>query len=110
MEIRAPDLLETYRITRSLPADERFCLTSQMRRSALSIPANIVEGFRRRRPKDKIRFYNYSHSSLDELAYFYRVCKDLGYLQDYVEVGRLLESTGRMLTRLVQTTTTFPSF
>jgi len=103
-------LLATYRITRTFPADERFLLIDQMRRAAMSIAANIVEGFGRRHPKDKIRFYNMSQGSAEELSYFYRVSKDLGYVKEYIEVGQLLDSTSRMLKRLVQKTPDLPFF
>ena len=81
-----------------------------MRRAAMSIAANIVEGFGRRHPKDKIRFYNMSQGSAEELSYFYRVSKDLGYVKEYIEVGQLLDSTSRMLKRLVQKTPDLPFF
>ena len=56
-------VLMVYRVTQSYPAEERYGLTSQMRRAAVSIPANIAEGFKRRGIKDKIRFYNTSEGS-----------------------------------------------
>lgn len=49
-------VLEVYRITRGFPPDERFLLTPQMRRAAVSIPSNIAEGYGRRSPADKARF------------------------------------------------------
>ena len=103
-------LLATLNIIRTFPIDERFNLVSQMRRAALSVPANIVEGFGRWHPKEKIRFYNMSQSSLEELSYFYRVAKDVGYIKDDVEVRRVLDSTARMLKRLVQKTPYLPSY
>ena len=51
-------VLEVYHFTRSFPKSEMFGLTSQFRRAALSIPANVAEGFKRRGPKDKLRFFN----------------------------------------------------
>lgn len=59
------------RVTQAFPADERFGLVSQMRRAAASVPANIAEGFKRRGIQDKIRFYNISEGSLEELKYFF---------------------------------------
>lgn len=97
-------VLATYRLTRGFPPDERFGLVSQMRRAAVSIPGNIVEGFRRRYVRDKIRFYNYSQSSIDELDYYFRASKDLGYVKDYSEVSRLLGSAARKLTVMIQKT------
>lgn len=97
-------VLETYRIPRGYPSDERYGLVTQMSRSAVSVAANIAEGFGRRQPRDKIKFYNYSQGSVEELSYYFRVSKDLGYVADCGEVGGLLDSTGRMLKRLVQKT------
>src|SRR5688572_16585513 len=90
-------LMTTLRIISTFPTDERFNLSSQMRRAALSVPANIVEGFRRRKCKDKMRFYNISQGSLGELAYFYRVARDAGYISGNLPVFKNLESVDRML-------------
>jgi four helix bundle protein len=59
-------VLMVYQATVDYPADERFGLVSQMRRAAVSIPANVAEGFKRRGINDKIRFYNTSEGSLEE--------------------------------------------
>lgn len=89
-------VLEVYRFTRKLPADERFGLTSQMRRAAISVSANIAEGFPKRSASDKARFFNIAQGSLEEVHYYLILAKDLGYgnsdklLGLYDEVGRLL--------------------
>jgi four helix bundle protein len=103
-------VLDTYRITKGFPADERYGLISQMRRSAVSIPANIAEGFGRRHSNDKIHFYNMSQTSLDEVTYYYRLARDLGCINDTLEVTQLLDSTARMLNRLIQKTPDLPFF
>ena len=51
-------VLDVYKITKQFPKDELFGLISQMRRAAVLVPANIVEGFKKRGTKDKINFYN----------------------------------------------------
>jgi four helix bundle protein len=94
-------VVEIYRITKAFPSDERFGLIQQMRRSAVSVPANIAEGFGRRHPKDKVRFYNMSQASIEELRYYLILAGDLGYAKDLTGVGGLLDSTARMLKRLV---------
>ena len=72
-------VLMVYRVTKKFPSDERFGLVSQMRRAAVSIPANIAEGFKRRGIQDKIRFYNTSEGSLEELKYYFILSKDLDH-------------------------------
>ncbi|MDR9415514.1 MAG: four helix bundle protein [Gracilimonas sp.] len=59
-------LLETYKYTKKFPKYELYGLSSQFRRAAVSIPANIAEGFKKRSPKDTMRFLNISHGSLEE--------------------------------------------
>ncbi|MGA2868867.1 MAG: four helix bundle protein [Verrucomicrobiota bacterium] len=89
-------VLELYRFTRVFPTDEKFGLTSQIRRAAVSVPANIAEGFPKRSTNDKARFFNIAQGSLEEVHYYLILAKDLGYgdpaklLGLYDEVGRLL--------------------
>ena len=89
-------VLEIYRFTRGFPAEERYGLTSQIRRAAVSVPANIAEGFPKRGPNDKARFFNIAQGSLEEVHYYLILSEDLGYgdsgklMNLYDEVGRLL--------------------
>ena len=57
-------------MTKTFPTDERFGLTNQIRRSSVSIPANIAEGFKRKTETDKVRFFNIAQSSLEETRYY----------------------------------------
>ena len=66
-------------MTDSLPKNEQFGLTSQLRRSAVSIPANFVEGFRKKSRLDKLRFYNIAQGSISESQYYLILANDLGY-------------------------------
>lgn len=75
-------VLQVYRLTSEMPPDQRFGLCSQMQRAAVSIPANIAEGFKRHSPADKVRFYNIAQASLEELRYYFILCRDLGYRFD----------------------------
>jgi four helix bundle protein len=95
-------VLKVYRTTGEFPKDERFGLISQMRRAAVSVAANIAEGFKRRGRGDKARFYNYSEASLEEVKYFFILSQDLGYIQDTDEMMESAEVISRMLYRLTQ--------
>ncbi len=70
-------VLKIYRLTENFPKHEIFGLTSQLRRSAVSVPANFAEGFKKFSLKDKIRFYNISQGSLEESRYYLILAKDL---------------------------------
>jgi four helix bundle protein len=89
-------VLEVYRFTRDFPSEEKFGLTSQIRRAAVSVAANIAEGFPKRSTADKARYFNISQGSLEEVHYYLILAKDLGYgdspklVEAYNEVGRLL--------------------
>ena len=59
-------VLKVYEVTRQFPDDEKFALTSQFRRAAVSIEANIAEGYKKLRKADKLRFFNISEGSMEE--------------------------------------------
>jgi four helix bundle protein len=82
-------VLGIYRVTRQLPADEKFGLVTQVRRAAVSVPANIVEGFRRRGRAEKARFLNMAQASLDEVVYFLILMADLDYADTAAASRRL---------------------
>lgn len=92
-----------YRTSETFPRHELFALTAQLRRAAVSVPANIAEGFRKRGLKDKIRFFNTAEGSLEETQYYFILARDLGYAdtQHLIEqanaVGRLLEAYGKAI-------------
>ena len=73
-------VLDLYRVTQPFPADERFGLTSQIRRAALAIPTNIAEGGARGHRKAYLQFCYVARGSAAELRYLLRVSADLGYL------------------------------
>jgi four helix bundle protein len=91
-------VLDVYQLTGRFPKHELFGLTSQLRRAAVSIPANVAEGFKKIGKADKLRFYNISQGSLDECRYYLILADDLGYgdtdglLRAVDEVGRLLDA------------------
>ena len=69
-----------YRITQRFPEDEKFGLTSQFRRAAVSIGANVAEGYKKLSKADKLRFFNVSEGSLAECQNYIILSKDLGFL------------------------------
>ena len=95
-------VLKIYGVTRNYPSDEKFGLTSQMRRAIVSVPANITEGFRKRGIKNKLNFYNIAQASLDELNYYIILSKDLGYIQNNGYLMNHIEEVARMLSGLVK--------
>ena len=84
-------VLALYRATRNFPSDERFGLTSQLRRAALSVPTNIAEGSRRSASKDYARFLNIAEGSLGETEYLVLLSRDLDYLAPEQASGLLTE-------------------
>lgn len=95
-------VLAVYKLTVSFPNEEKFGLVSQMRCAAVSVPANIAEGFKRRGQNDKLRFYNIGHASLEELRYYFILCRDLGFKLEYEELSQRTERIGKMLTALTK--------
>jgi four helix bundle protein len=73
--------LDVYKVTNKFSVPEQYGLTSQIRRSAVSVPSNIAEGFSRRSRKDKIQFYTFASGSLTELQSQLILARDLKFLQ-----------------------------
>lgn len=96
-------VLAIYRVTATFPKHETYGVVSQMRRAAVSIPANIAEGFKKRSRADKARFMNIAQGSLEESRYYLILARDLGYgdtaplMISLEEVSRLLESYTRAI-------------
>ena len=72
-------VLAVYSLTAGFPKEETYGLALQMRRAAVSVPANIAEGFRRRGKADKPRYMNMAEASLEESRYYLILAQDLGY-------------------------------
>ncbi len=75
-------VLSAYLFSEEFPKTEIYGLTSQLRRSAVSIPANIAEGFKKKTKPDKARFMNIAQGSLEECRYYLILAKDLRYGKD----------------------------
>ncbi len=91
-------VLRTYAYSEQFPTTEQYGLTSQLRRAAVSIPANIAEGFKRQTKPDKARLMNIAQGSLAECQYYLILANDMGYgettqlQQKLEEVSKLLDA------------------
>lgn len=96
-------VLALYPFTAKFPQQEIYALTSQLRRAAISVPANIAEGFKKVGVADKRRFMNIAQASLEECRYYLILSRDLGYgdvsrlLPQLEEVSRLLDAYTRAI-------------
>ncbi|MBI4765970.1 MAG: four helix bundle protein [Deltaproteobacteria bacterium] len=91
-------VLLVYKFCECFPKHELYGLTSQIRRAAISIPANIAEGFKKKTKPEKARYLNIAQASLEECRYYLILAKDLGYgdtttlINQLEEVSKLLEA------------------
>lgn len=96
-------VLKIYNLTRNFPKEEVYGLTSQLRRAAVSIPANIAEGYKKRGKPDKVRFLNMAEGSLEECHYYLILSEDLGFadtkelVSEKEEIGKLLTSYSKAI-------------
>jgi len=96
-------VLAIYEFTGSFPRHELFELTSQLRRAAVSIPANFAEGYKKRGVADKARLFNVAQGSLEECRYYLILSRDLGYgdtralMDGLEEISRMLEAYTRSM-------------
>ena len=95
---------DIYRLSRTFPIDERFGLTSQIRRSAVSIPSNIGEGGRRKRRKAHLNHLDIALGSQGEVDVQLEIARRLDYLTgvDYKRVVHRVDEVGRMLNGLIE--------
>ena len=93
---------EVYRVTKNLPPEERFGLTAQMRRAAVSIPCNIAEGYGRATRGEYLNHLSMARGSMNEVEALCAVCRTLALLDEskLVSVSELLDRIRRMLGRL----------
>jgi len=97
-------VLEIYKITKQFPKDERYGLTDQIRRCAVSISSNIAEGFSRRGNKEKLQFYFMAKGSTTELQNQLLIARDVGYIDKMVfsKVADLSIEVNKLLNSLVK--------
>jgi four helix bundle protein len=90
-------VLSVYNLTSNFPKSEVYGLSSQFRRAAVSVPANIAEGFKKKGAADKAKFMNIAQGSLEECRYYLILSQDLGY-GDTSSLMSQLEEISRLLT------------
>jgi four helix bundle protein len=96
-------VLSVYKFTEAFPKQETYGLSLQMRRAAVSIPANVAEGFRKRGKPDKVRFMNIAEGSIEECRYYLFLAQDLAYgqtdslMSTLEEVSRLLNAYSKAI-------------
>jgi len=89
-------VLEIYKISENFPKNEIFGITNQIRRSSVSVAANIVEGFSKKSKPDKNRYFNIAQGSLEETHYFLILIQDLNYANTDELIGKV-DEVGKML-------------
>jgi four helix bundle protein len=102
---KAIDLvIEVYRLCKYLPKEETYALSDQMRRAAVSIPANIAEGQARNSDKDFVRFLYIAQGSRAELETHFEICKKLSCLpnEEMMLAENYSAEVGRMLSNLIK--------
>ncbi len=104
--IKADELvLLVYSLTKKFPKEELFGLVSQIRRCAISVPVNLVEGYGRRTQKDKSQFYYIARGSLNELEYYIDLAFKFKYINkdEYEKLFSLRNDVGRLLNGFINT-------
>jgi len=97
-------VLEIYNTTKKFPKEELYGITSQLRRAASSVTANIAEGFSRYHYNDKIRFYLNARGSISEVKNFLFLSKDLEYLKEekFKEIFNASEDVSKLINGLIR--------
>jgi four helix bundle protein len=100
-------VLECYRLTKSLPADEKFGMISQVRRAALSVHLNIAEGSSRKSGAERKRYYEVARGSVIEIDAALDIANNLGYMKptDTNNLGQAMVTCFKLLTGLIKSET-----
>lgn len=93
-----------YKLTRNFPKEETYALTSQLQRAAVSVPANIAEGYERKSKREYIQFLHIAKGSLGEVETYLLLSKDLGYIdvKSYGAANSMREETAKILRGLIR--------
>jgi four helix bundle protein len=96
--------LEIYRLIPQLPDSEKYALADQIKRSAYSVPANIVEGYSRQSSREFLKFLYQARGSLEELRYFLKLAVDLDYINNgkFYNLKQKTEVISKMLNGLIK--------
>lgn len=92
-------VLKVYKTTKIFPDWEKYALSSQFQRAAVSVPANIAEGYRKIGKADKLKFLNIAQGSLEKCRYYILLAKDLGYIN--VHTHDVLEEEAETVSKLL---------
>lgn len=97
-------VIMVYRVTKTFPETERFGLCPQFQRAAVSIAANIAEGYKKLSKADKLRFFNISQGSLEECRYYCILSRDLAYIDEntFVSLTTAIQGTSYMLNAYIK--------
>ena len=97
-------VLQVYKLIRTFPKDERYALSDQMKRAAISITSNIAEGFHRQTFKEKRQFYYMALGSLTELQNQMLIARDIGYVQNdvFLMIAELTLSVRKLTSGLIR--------
>lgn len=92
-------VLNIYGVITKFPKEETYALTSQIKRAAVSVPANIAEGFKKKTLPNKLNFLSHSEGSLEEVRYYLILAKDLAYinLEEYTEMEIMCEEVSKLI-------------
>ncbi|HNW57971.1 MAG TPA: four helix bundle protein [Bacteroidales bacterium] len=103
-------VIDIYKTANSFPESEKYNLTSQIKRAAVSVPTNIVEGHDRNSVNEFIRFLYISRGSLEEVRYLFLLAKDLGYANEitYQETERKCSEISILLNNLIKSIKEIP--
>lgn len=96
--------LDVYKITKIFPKDELYALTNQLRRAAISISANIAEGYERQHRKEYVQFLSIAKGSLGEVETYLMFAKDLAYFKksEYDSLEGMRQEVGKLLRGLIR--------
>ncbi len=93
--------LDVYKLTSELPEEEEFGLILRMRKAACDVPSSIANGFERRQMQAKLSLYREARAAVEELRYYFILCRDLGYNIDFQKFSEGGEQLARMVGGLV---------